>query len=277
MASTNPLDLPEIRLQTAIYLTPSDAAKCVSVCKAWHHTFLPIVWASVEVKAGASGQTLGGPSPDALERHRDLVIHLDIDQQVHRRYTMQFPKLRSLSLRSADGFNGGFEYGYNPAAIIASNPSLTDIAVFRMKGDLRLSFWNAIEKLDSGVFLAMFFESITDVPTANAFWRACTHLHGLDLDGVALTRNGDLRSLTFPNIRKLKLDTLLGLELEDQLELIIRCPAIEELYWSSDDSEMGEYRKRLSELAASGAWPKLGSVDISGNMDDGHIAALIDM
>ncbi|KAF8924733.1 hypothetical protein BGZ58_001507 [Dissophora ornata] len=272
MTSGTPLDLPEIRLNVANYLSRHDAVQCIQVSRIWHQTFLPFVWEEVEIRGGNVGSNPQGPTVEVLQRYCDMVLNLDIQEKVDARYTLNYSKLRSLSLNTSNGFQDSLAQSYDPTTMIANNPSLLDIAVCRI--DIGASFWNAISQLQHVHSMSLYFERMADTTTVNAFWEACTHLRSLEMLSTFMTGKGDLSRFKFPRMRELKVD-IMGLDIEDQLEFMTRCPMLEGLSWESPILETWPFRKRLAKLAGSGAWPNLQSLDLRGRMADGDAALIL--
>ncbi|KAF9548765.1 hypothetical protein EC957_005699 [Mortierella hygrophila] len=71
-SATKVLQMPELLLQIGPHLTIPILARCIRVCKAWHHLFEPLLWQTFEFPAaepifGASS-TKPQPNPDQVRR-----------------------------------------------------------------------------------------------------------------------------------------------------------------------------------------------------------------
>ncbi|KAG0045426.1 hypothetical protein BGZ83_009353 [Gryganskiella cystojenkinii] len=119
----NPLAIPEILLLLTRFINRSDIVKaCLRVSREWHQTFLPTVWALVNMNL-KERQYHEGPSIEALDKHSSLVRKLYLvptnilDLTYNRQYPLQerqppilFPNLSTLHILEYDsGLSRGVE------------------------------------------------------------------------------------------------------------------------------------------------------------------------
>ncbi|KAG0000944.1 hypothetical protein BGZ79_005291 [Entomortierella chlamydospora] len=88
-SAKSPLDISEIRLIIATYLSPSDAIACSVVCKDWNEDFISNVWHSVDFKVHGMFKSLDRKIIAKYGKHIRVVASLD-----------QMPELTALQDRS---------------------------------------------------------------------------------------------------------------------------------------------------------------------------------
>ncbi|KAG9064788.1 hypothetical protein KI688_003047 [Linnemannia hyalina] len=69
-SATKALQMPELLLQIGPHLTVPILARCIRVCKAWHHLFEPLLWQTFEFPAA---EPIFGASPTRLQPNPDQV------------------------------------------------------------------------------------------------------------------------------------------------------------------------------------------------------------
>ncbi|KAG0041925.1 hypothetical protein BGZ83_001151 [Gryganskiella cystojenkinii] len=71
------MNLPEIRLGVGQYLKPGDLARCIRVSKAWHLTFIPLVYREVILPGEFQpGLKIKVPPAASIERHGQHIDHM---------------------------------------------------------------------------------------------------------------------------------------------------------------------------------------------------------
>ncbi|KAF9399504.1 hypothetical protein BGX21_006135 [Mortierella sp. AD011] len=67
---SNPLHIPEIKIEIGRYLKNSELANCVLVCRDWKKTFTQLLYSDIEI----TGKARTTPSLEALRHNRTFVI-----------------------------------------------------------------------------------------------------------------------------------------------------------------------------------------------------------
>ncbi|KAK3837843.1 MAG: hypothetical protein JOS17DRAFT_731967 [Linnemannia elongata] len=79
-AAIKALQMPELLLHIGLHLTVPILARCIRVCKAWHHLFEPLLWQTFEFPASklmsSSSSTKSQPSPDQVRRMASRIQRL---------------------------------------------------------------------------------------------------------------------------------------------------------------------------------------------------------
>ncbi|KAF9363074.1 hypothetical protein BGX34_004963 [Mortierella sp. NVP85] len=141
---------------------------------------------------------------------------------------------------------------------IAQYDQLRDLVIRVYRPGLRTQFpvWKPAHSMQNLLHLLLNDTDI-DATATDTFWDICTRLRVLILRGISIERLPD-KSMRFERLNVLELSFRSAHPLEEQLDLIIRCPKLTKLDWS-------EERERRSLLVldafvnhvANGAWPKL--------------------
>ncbi|KAF9918427.1 hypothetical protein BX616_008867 [Lobosporangium transversale] len=269
MATGNPLDLPEIRQKIATYLNKCEKACCLTVCKAWYASFLPFIWKDINVVHGVHSQ---GPTPDVLQYHRTMVHTLAISSNAPGLYAFNYPNLNTLLLRTTDR-KRDYSIGAEPTALILLNPSLTCLELFNMEGYLYGPFWRAVSNLPHLRTLRL-YGPIAGSEELYTFWSPRRLRIDNTVGSNGLSRD-ILIDMTFPQIRCLGLDGLKGPNAQDQLQLLIQCPGLESLSWTSSWAGMGTVGSKFSEYVRRGAWPHLKILYLHFILQDGEIGQIL--
>ncbi|KAF8934780.1 hypothetical protein BGZ58_005453 [Dissophora ornata] len=274
MEKLRALDLPEIRLCIARYLNIYDQVQCLQVCKAWHQTFAPFVWTEAMIVGNPAGEFLRGPSPEAIERHRDLVVHLRFEDHFDKCYALHYPKLQALWLHTTEGSACNlFRQAHHPTAVIAANPSLVDIALVKVEMPSGAHFWTAVGELPLLETMVMGMVSIADKTAVHAFWQACQKLEKLFMASVSMSGGGfDFDRLNFPRLETLALKRLVGVDVAEQLWMIVQCPFLKELCWEVEMKGINVFWEDYPSRFPNGAWPNLKSLQLGHNIQDSDVA-----
>ncbi|KAF9308028.1 hypothetical protein BG003_011738 [Podila horticola] len=165
------LDLTEILLRIATYLSDSDLSVCATTCKPWTDHFLPLLYHTISLKWSSK------ISLEALEKHAHLVRHLSFAGNIPAQfYWIPYTHLTRLS----------FDYTYRNnrwdlcAQLIRSQQQSLEHMSLAMPCKASKAVWESIagcSRLDSlsveGTYL--------DAEHFPYFWDACSHVTQLTL------------------------------------------------------------------------------------------------
>ncbi|KAF9166617.1 hypothetical protein BGX21_000323 [Mortierella sp. AD011] len=230
-----------------------------------------------------------------------MVQDLSVYRNFNPSYTTIYPRLHTLTCgmiqppspsdidSSSDNDNDSHKdekgltpIGDDPAELVALNLSLLHITLVRLDGSLFSALWKAISQLPRLKTLRLLSVSIdSETVDAEALWEACANAEKLYILGsVFAAINGIAAHLIshrirFLHVRAIKREGEGSDSNLKQLELIRRCPKLEELVWRVDS----EYDSHVTELfvedIAQGRWPALERLSFGYNMADEQLEPII--
>ncbi|KAF9357996.1 hypothetical protein BGX26_002682 [Mortierella sp. AD094] len=228
-----------------------------------------------------------------------MVQDLSVYKKFNRSYTTTYPRLHTFTCgmikppppHGSDNDNDDdndkderrfIPSGNDPAELVALNPSLLHITLVRLDGSLFSALWKAISQLPRLKILRLLNVSIgSDVVDVEALWEACVNTERLYVLGSAFTAiDGVAAHLISHRVRFLQIRVIEEEEGSDnnlkQLELVRRCPKLEELIWHMDS----EYNRHVTEIfvddIAQRRWPTLERLTFGYNMKDEQLVPIIE-
>ncbi|KAF9431328.1 hypothetical protein BGZ76_000456, partial [Entomortierella beljakovae] len=267
VTSQSPFDIPEILDHINKYLGVNDRLRCICVCKRWHKNFIPTVWKHLKIRDTAT--------PRNVRRHRHLIHELDLDN-IHESLKLKFPHLRSLSLGKSAGTSAETTPPYcDPASLISLNPSIVELKLLPIHRELNSGIIHAASQLPSLKILLILRSRFMSQQDEQAFWIACKNIEKLEMKDVIFSKESKIPpDLTFPELRKLQLFRIEGLDQLNQIEWISRCPKLEGLVWADGN---GKYvPSNFAQLVASGTWPNLKRLQIAMGISDSDIGMVLE-
>ncbi|KAF9998101.1 hypothetical protein BGZ80_010406 [Entomortierella chlamydospora] len=227
------MDLPELRDQLAEYLDDPHLASACLVCKSWNATFTPYLYRQVKW----SKHDPHTPSVESLQKNaehvRDLIAYAEPSELPLESFT-KLEGLHHLRLfvyntetlkRLSDIFSpsSGIK-GIKEVSILMNTSELpsefmASLLTYRGLRNLTVSL---------GKFDSKATELLLD---------ACEYLEELALNVDDLTQPHSLDQWTvFPALHSLHLSVNSGMTIQNQLEWIQKCPKLEILSWSGENS-----------------------------------------
>ncbi|KAF9158763.1 hypothetical protein BGX21_003375 [Mortierella sp. AD011] len=271
--STNqksPINLPEIIHHLSRYLRQQDVLRCLFVSKDWHKAFLPFLWGQVLLKK---------PLPSNIQRYHHMINSLTINT-LPEAFNIQYPNLRSLSLGyewscydllSLPGNDGNTDV----ANLILINPKISTLKLFPRDGRINESILQSASELQDLERMTLFYARFTPGDDINVFWRACRNLKKLRLQGTKFARDTQAPEYVREfGIRILKIEKATGMSEANQLELISRCPRLEELVWlEPQPSSAG--KDFVQRIAQGNPWPNLRRLTMNSCMSDDEVEKIL--
>ncbi|KAG0237992.1 hypothetical protein BGX31_003384 [Mortierella sp. GBA43] len=187
----NPLELPEVAENVASHLSVPDLASC------------------------------HGPRPNDLCHYRHLIRDLTLLGDTAGLDKYYYPNLRKL----------GVYFDENQRAILFEFtemlPRLSEVILSSVK--VEPESWYVL--LAHSHMEKLRLEDIAiNVVDSSVFWRACSRLSSLELEDTTI--EGRIpEDVVFSRMSKLTMRRATSLDLEEQLRLILQCPALKELTW----------------------------------------------
>ncbi|KAI8345537.1 hypothetical protein B0O80DRAFT_472944 [Mortierella sp. GBAus27b] len=252
----NPLVKPEIMTVLRSHLDLPDLARCLSVSKLWHATFLSLVWSTVSIKHRRVNPTVEG-----LSRHCHLIEDLTYEQGLWQQYeSVVCSKLKFLRVNFTES---------TPIVIGQHNQlrCLVVIGALWSKGP----DWRPADHLHnlSTLYLGRLRIDPTNI---KGFWDMCTRLKVLSLDGVEM-KEGPRKTMTFERLEVLSVwprgrasigrIPIFPPSYMAYIDWFTQCPNLISLAW--DPSVFGNMVDALDRLATrleGGACPKLRKMQL---------------
>ncbi|KAI8600932.1 hypothetical protein EDD21DRAFT_404857 [Dissophora ornata] len=279
MATLKPFDLPEISSLVASYLDNPTLACCLRVCRAWHSSFAPLIWKEVRVHVIA-GSTPRGPSLEALERHSDLITKLDIVDRRLGLYSMAYPNLHTLKLYCSDNtwpqpnMFAEFKKEMIPINLIEFCPSLVRLELVGIGIHIQSDFWRAVTELHHLKELRL---GMANIPSSavGAFLKSCKWLESLEMNFASIDVSNIDASVTFPRLRRLKLESMFGSGDIDVLLLVNRCPLLRTLFWGPEDAgRWQDYFQEFQRYVGRVDWSRVESLRLQVHILDRDLAII---
>ncbi|KAK3810176.1 MAG: hypothetical protein J3Q66DRAFT_404940 [Benniella sp.] len=247
MPSLHPLELPEVLLSVASYVSERSLPDCVRVSKAWHQVFVPLLWKDIALQKSRPIM------PQAIHSNSQFVKTLRICQSfAWERAAPVFPKLDSLT----------FEYSIPDEYVFdftTRHPFLTYLGLVKTVLPLSSRLLDQLIGLYNLRHLGIRVLQ-ADEDNADKVWQLCARLERLDLSYLVISTQGNLGSTEFPHLCELR-----GIDCdEDCLQLVLsfveRCPNLQSFDWTLCHSENQRFIPVFAQLIAAGTWPHLRSI-----------------
>ncbi|KAI8348100.1 hypothetical protein B0O80DRAFT_186879 [Mortierella sp. GBAus27b] len=237
MDRMNPLEIPEIRIIVAQFLSQSDLARCLRVSKPWYNSFLPHLWSTVAI-----AELLPNPTAEALSHHRLLVKHLLYHTSVWSQYkSIEYPNLKHLTV---------FGRSIDPESI-----------------------WEPVQDPHNLSRLRLDRIRVKSSHT-EAIWQLCTRLEWLQIDDTAITEPPQ-KSIVFERLKGLSLSLRSRIPFQSQMDLINQCPNLTSLEWRCFERATKEEMNDMAARFETGTWSKLRELKLSFYGSDAQLAKII--
>jgi hypothetical protein len=243
-----PFELPEIRATIAKFLDHSDLVQCLYVSRAWHDSFLPLVWSTISICSDTPR-----PSVEAFNQHSRFIRNLTYDVKSWDAYASTH--CRDLSTLLVHCI-------WNEPPVIAQYDKLRDLSIKNVK-ELSLDIFPLWRPSNSFQNLSSLCVMAVDIDPAGAddFWDQCIRLESLSISLSSIPRLPN-KSMKFERLRKLELAPRRGHSLELWQEFITQCPGLTSLGWGCGGGESVAMDNFIAQLA-KGTWPNLCELRLS--------------
>ncbi|KAK3810305.1 MAG: hypothetical protein J3Q66DRAFT_405064 [Benniella sp.] len=265
--AADPLEIPEIRIMVGQYLGRPDLVRCLSVCRSWRDSFLPLVWSNISI---APHQPR--PTVEAFMQHGQFIKDLAYHTLIWRDYGSTLCRnLSTLHVYCNEDSSRFVISRYDRLQNLSINGVLP--CHYRHQHPI----WKppySFQNLSSLVLCKVNIEP----EDAAHFWDMCTRLESLIIQYTSIVRPQD-DSTTLARLQSLRLSTRSD-DSEQDLDIITRCPNLTSLHW--EIWSQGIFHRTLgrSDLLAAqfanGAWPKLCELRLSNFIPtDAQLAQII--
>ncbi|KAG0200330.1 hypothetical protein BGX28_006562 [Mortierella sp. GBA30] len=270
---------PELLLLVAGYMSPKDVVNCLQVHKSWYYTFLFLIWRKVEL---VSSKTERDPSMEALHHHQHLIKSLTLlntssDAYCSSTDPLCFENLETLTVEapsSPDPFAPAHEF---QAQLSLRFLELSDVNPLKIGW-----FLSSISQFHSLSTLEISRTTIDQDDTLS-LWRVFPQLESLLLRKVSFPDMKSIRenmaSMACPRLTSLALhlkDTKLAPE--DQIQLILSCPALKALRWYNISDQLNTFTaayRQLIQALEEGKMPDLEEFRTRGDDLDFELAQVL--
>ncbi|KAK3814211.1 MAG: hypothetical protein J3Q66DRAFT_33945 [Benniella sp.] len=250
-ATITPLELHEIRTNIGKFLDRSDLVQCLCVCRAWHASFLPLVWSTISIYS--EGRY---PGVEAFNNHSQLIRNLAYDVQPWHAY-------ESTHCRNVSTLRVHCDHNVSP--VIAQYDQLQQLSIFGRKSPAyAYTRWEPTNSFRNLSSLELEDVHIERSSTDN-FWDLCTGLESLCIRRTNIPRLPD-KSMVFERLEKLVLWPAYGDLSRRWLEFMAQCPNLVSLDWGRAIDDVPASADMLASQLAKGTWPKLCEMRIPSSI-----------
>jgi len=270
MSHKDPLEIPEIVDVVVSFLQPQDLASCIRVAKGWRDTFLPRLWKVPVLSCKAwywdmtPTQSFFGPHPDVVFHHRQLIQDLTLVKGVAPFVKHQYPNVRKLTIDFKE-----VHMSRRESVSLELEETFPSLVQFRMIHMAPVP-WKALAAYPQIKTLQLDDIRIEDA-SIPAFWKMFENLEVLEMSYTLLPDlyKGLQTDVKFHRMRKLLLNVI---ERDDSLiELINRCPNLEDLEWTRIRNAGETVNQSLQNVC----WPHLKKLAIVHRFQDDQVASLL--
>ncbi|KAF9353868.1 hypothetical protein BGX34_011335 [Mortierella sp. NVP85] len=272
MLPRNPLEIPEMMDRVALHLEKGDLARGVRVSKGWRDMLLPHLWRNVQARFSRFPRgniySIWGPDRDIIYSHRHLIENLYLIGGLNGLEQCHYPNLQKLRFELPFFKDQGDCTTMN---FTKTAPLLAHLKMGHM--DIGSAFW---ETLSTHPHIRhLYLREIKTVAT-QAFWTTCAKLTSLLIVGVAFEEDVP-KDRTFDQLCQLTIRSLKkGMEVEDQLDLVLRCPKLESLSWHLNESSRTRGLILVKHPIQKNHWPHLHQLCISGYLQDTDLVSILE-
>ncbi|KAF9585658.1 hypothetical protein BGW38_001343 [Lunasporangiospora selenospora] len=229
------MDLPIIRHYLGPFLSRADLINCVRVCQQWHASFLPFLWRRCDITADWTPEgPAASPSLDVLIRNARFIRELQLQTTNGiSDFLERCVSLRVLIVHGKQPASAGDALWTELSALVRRNPSLEWIV-----------FGLYLENSPSAKFLEALVQSCPrlrcyessqcrydDPAQMDALMKIITSVEQIVSKFEHFVNVPFNTPDVLPNIRQLILKDARGFCTMTQLDLVCRCPNLEDLKW----------------------------------------------
>ncbi|KAG0238174.1 hypothetical protein BGX31_003347, partial [Mortierella sp. GBA43] len=265
MPPENPLGIPEIAAIVASFLGDKDLAKCVQVSKSWRDLFLPHRWRVIKV-----GFLWAGPHPADIHRHRHLIHQLSLLGDLDGLYKYRYPHLRRLRIDRSYGTKDKEREVF--LEFTDMFPCLHEVILRSVK--MAPGSWTILSEHSHIRRLELALMNI-EAALSSVFWEVCSKLESLKLDTVTFKGNWTPVDMTFDRLHELEILGPHLLDSNEELQLILQCPALKELTWGEFTEGSDESPVKINGVIPHKHWIHLDRLLIWLSLNDEDVASIL--
>ncbi|KAF9166618.1 hypothetical protein BGX21_000322 [Mortierella sp. AD011] len=306
MSNLNPFELPEIRTHIASYLDGPELVQCLQVCKSWYSYFIPFIWEDVQVSYSrrylrknatrkSAYQKLvihNGPSPEYLERHRQFVHSLRIEDEDSDRYAFNYPNLQKFVYSGITNKQETSKNEHAPIAFLELNPTIveSEISDYAYNNSFVASCLKTLRAYQHDLKKLTLRGFKIEKESLGDFWRVCERLEFLGLlhfninvndfeliDGSSAFVKFDMAAIlftdtTYPRLRQLHYQPHVLFSCEGQFELLRKFPGIEDISYIRPGVLSSFNMTRCFETKM---WSNLRKLSLPHPLEDSELATIL--
>ncbi|KAF9436344.1 hypothetical protein BGZ76_004238 [Entomortierella beljakovae] len=230
----NALNLPEVRIHLAQYLSTSQLASSAVVCKSWHATFNRFLYSDIVIDGVRKS-----PSTKEIITNASSIKYLEFSAITCQPYT-QFPwqTVKALSRLSIATFGLQVQTIEQIINLISINPGLEVFEDHSGRCVETRECVIALSQCQKLTKLSVSYAGFERSDATELLYDLFTHLEELELSysSVAESENCHWRNGQdiFSSMKTLRFDHIVGFTTQQQLEFFQRCPQLESLHWSAN-------------------------------------------
>ncbi|KAG0218602.1 hypothetical protein B0O80DRAFT_531433 [Mortierella sp. GBAus27b] len=228
LIESSAMDLPELHLHLAGFLTTSELATATRVCKSWHKSFTPFLYREIHLYHKFDYAKHPRPSVGSIEANAEHIRAVYFHAE-----PLDFPleALVKVELIYLELQVGNSETWTRLATLLRQNPKLREMTV-RVYGN-REGFQGFMEALASSCpkLRSLEVPIALDGECARLLLDTAVRLRTLKMEGKLVFPDKMDRWPLFANLEQLELTSILGLPVELQLEMLRRSPQLKSLGW----------------------------------------------
>lgn len=209
-----------------------------------------------------------GPDPVHIHRHRHFIFNIWSFGYTTELGQNEFPNLKTLALQ--DIYDSKSPERIANMSLMEMCPSLTGLSLNTV--DLSTLSWRSLSTHHHIKEMSLYRIKVKTEDTP-AFWETCTKLESLTLMLVTIEGTGVPSHMAFTRIRELMVSDIKQLNAHGQMNLILRCPNLENLSWFTTGWEQD---LSLDQCMQHGRWPHLRRLSVGDLILDSHFATILE-
>ncbi|KAG0267729.1 hypothetical protein BG011_000041 [Mortierella polycephala] len=268
----NPLNLPEILLIIAQFLTRKELSQCVRVSRTWHESFLPKLWETLDFTSVQKAEIL----------HYELALKILANEPSRRSFVKNFVcsivnipdfPIKFLNLVSLEVEWRLWRNTKNFIDFVSKHiQSIERLSLSNIRLKVPYNFWDVMLSAHRLSELRLRRFHIHHRHCLQSFWILCSNLEALHISKSNIPiisspldeEDSPREAQSFSRLRTMELEDIEGQSLAMQLEWIGICKELESLRWvhRTQQSRFAIVINNFADMALDGKWPKLHSLQI---------------
>ncbi|KAF9127223.1 hypothetical protein BGW39_006038 [Mortierella sp. 14UC] len=230
----NPLQLPEILLYIASYLTHQDLVICLTVCRQWNQSFTPLIFRTIIAQEDWS-TAKDFPSLSSLIKNAHSVRSLTLKTTVGLApFLEQCTRLKTLVVHGDIFSKQQEDIWLELTSLVRNNPLLERIFLgFNRQHSPSTTFLRALAEACPSL---MRYESsqgkYESQEQVEAMMKVLRQIRSVSTRYECFTNIPVDTTRVFPHMRELTLKDAKGLSTQSQVDLVCHCPNLEHLKWT---------------------------------------------
>ncbi|KAF9902155.1 hypothetical protein EC991_005235 [Linnemannia zychae] len=260
----SPLQLPEILLYIAPYLTHQDLVVCLTVCRQWNQSLTPLIFRTITAQENWS-TAKDFPSLSSLIKNAHFVRSLTLKTTVGLTpFLERCTRLKTLVVHGDIFSKQQEDIWIELTCLVRNNPLIERIFLgFNRQHSPSTAFLQALAEACPSLKR---YESsqgkYEDQEQVEALMRVLRQIRSVSTRYECFTNIPVDTTGAFPNMRELTLKDAKGLSTQSQVDLVCHCPNLEHLKWTVCRDTFFPVQQFCARVPA--ACPKLRKLQMDG-------------